>query len=115
MGESDASFSSTSSGCSTSTTGEVRPTTIAEALAANVGRRVKLVFGLQTTFFPFGGSEITARIVSVGSDFVVIDRICFEGRPILDPRRITFRIDTIDGVQRLKPEDELVGLLCALD
>jgi len=112
------STSTSGSGSSSSDEGGVAAdcasANIAAFLSANVGRRLKLTLGLQS-LFPIFPQEITARIVCAGSDFVVIDRICHNGQPLLDPRRLTLLTTTILGAQRLTPTDELIDLFCVFD
>jgi hypothetical protein len=93
--------------------GDVDPNSFTDFLTANVGRRVKLVLATQT--WVTAGQVITARIVEVGSDYVTLDRICINGTPVLDPRRITIRIATILAVEALTFRDQLIELLCILD
>lgn len=99
--------------CSSSSSGGEAPANFQDYLTANIGRRIKIMFPTQTMFL--AGQEITARLIEVGSDYVVIDRICVNGVPILDPRRLTMRNTEIVGLQPLTGRDRFIELICALD
>lgn len=106
----ESSSSTSSSETSTST---AAPAAFVDFLTANIGRRVKLAISTNTIWDTT--SVIIARIVAVGTDYVTIDRICVNGTPILDPRRITLVLSEIRGVERLTFTDRLIELLCTLD
>jgi hypothetical protein len=103
------------SACSSSTTtdGGDPAASFADVLTANVGRRVRLILGTNSLV---GGPEwnIIATIASVNSDYVVLDNICFNGRPEPVLSRLNLLTSQILGVHPLTRYDEFLQLSCVL-
>jgi hypothetical protein len=89
------------------------PSTFAEVLAANVGRRVRLILGtgngLNST-----GYVVIATIASIHTDFVVLENICINGRPEPVLSRLDLLTSQILGIHPLTRTDELMQLSCVL-
>ncbi len=102
---------STSSSSTASDGGD--PPIFADVLTANVGRRVRLILGTNSLV---GGPEwnIIATIVAVNTDYVVLDNICFNGRPEPLLGRLRLLTSQILGLHPLTRYDEFLQLSCVL-
>lgn len=103
---------SSSCGCSSSsTTDGGDPSTFADVLTANIGRRVRLTVDSATLY---EGQTIIATIRSVNSDYVALDNVCVNGIPQPVLSRLNLKIAAITGLHRLTTTDEFLQLSCVL-
>ena len=98
---------------SSSSTDTDDPSTFADVLTANIGRRVRLVLGGNSLI---GGPSwvIIATIVAVNTDYVVLENICINGRPEPVLSRLRLLTSQILGIHALTTADEFVQLSCVL-